>query len=190
MTGQAIGYIRVSSTDQNSARQLDGVTLDRIFEDKASGSSADRPKLKECLAYLRDGDTLHVHSIDRLARNLADLQNIVDDLVGRGVAVEFHKENLRFVGGDNPMQTLMLQMLGAFAQFERALIRSRQQEGIAAALAAGKKLGRKPALSDAQVREAKQRRASGESVISLSKAFGISRASMYVNLGESNHAPK
>lgn len=179
--GKSIGYIRVSSADQNTARQLEGVELDRVFEDKASGSAADNRKaLQECLHYLRDGDTFHVHSIDRLARNLMDLQKLIDDLTGRGVVVRFHKEGLTFTGaGDDPMQTLMLHMMGAFAQFERALIRERQREGIAAAKAAGKSLGRRPALSAVQIDEAHQRKAAGESVTAIAQTLGVSRATLY-----------
>lgn len=180
MSGKQIGYVRVSSVDQNTARQLEGVELDRVFEDKASGAKSEKRKaLQECLRYLRDGDTLHVHSIDRLARNLLELQKIVEDLVERGVAVQFHKENLTFTGASDPMQMLMLQMMGAFAQFERAMIRERQREGIEAAKRAGKHLGRPAALTPAQIEEAAIRRGNGESVATLAQAFGISRAAMY-----------
>ena len=94
MSGKQIGYIRVSTIDQNTDRQLHGITLDKVFEDKCSGKDANRPQLKECLSYLRDGDTLHIHSIDRLARSLRDLLNIVEELLGRGVKIIFHKETL------------------------------------------------------------------------------------------------
>ncbi|WP_446682083.1 recombinase family protein [Deinococcus wulumuqiensis] len=94
--GQRVGYIRVSTTDQNTARQLDGVELDRIFEDKASGKDAKRPKLQELLAYVREGDTVIVHSMDRLARNVDDLRRIVTELSGRGVRVEFRREGVTF----------------------------------------------------------------------------------------------
>src|SRR6185437_7118784 len=136
--GQRIGYIRVSSVDQNTARQLDGIDLDRTFTDKASAKDANRPKLQECLRFLRDGDTLYVHSMDRLARNLIDLRQMVEDLTARGVAVEFVKERLSFTADASPMAKLLLNMMGAFAEFERELIRERQREGIALARAAGK----------------------------------------------------
>jgi DNA invertase Pin-like site-specific DNA recombinase len=174
--GQQVGYIRVSSIDQNTARQLEGIALHKRFEDKLSGAYDQRPALQQCLTYLREGDTLHLHSIDRLARNLADLEKIVTDLNARNVTVIFHNENLTFAAGTNDaMQTLVLQMLGAFAQFERAMIRTRQQEGIAAAKAAGKRLGRAPKLSANQITELKQRRSNGESVANLAVAYGISR---------------
>lgn len=187
-TGQHVGYIRVSSVDQETARQLAGIELDKTYTDKASGSTTDKRKaLAECLAYLRDGDTLHVHSIDRLARNLADLQNIVADLTRRGVTVRFEKECLTFSATADDamqiaMQTLMLQMLGAFAQFERAMIRERQREGIAAARAAGKHCGRPSALTSEQLASARARKAQGESVAAIAKDMGVSRATMYLNL--------
>lgn len=190
MSGKAIGYVRVSSVDQNSARQLDGVTLDRLFEDKASGSASDNRKaLQECLRYLRDGDVLHVHSIDRLARNLLDLRKLIADLTGRGVEVQFHKEGLRFAGNaEDPMQRLMLQMMGAFAEFERSMIRERQREGIQAAKARGQQLGRKPALSPEQVAEVRARRSGGESAVALAREFGVSRATLYSYLSEGEPA--
>ena len=144
----AVGYIRVSSVEQNTARQLEGVPLDKRFEDRVSGASCSRPALKECLNYLREGDVLHVHSIDRLARNLADLQNLVSDLTRRGVAIQFHTENLTFSGPSSPMQTLLFQVMGAFAQFERSMLKERQREGLAQAKAKGKHLGRPAKLTD------------------------------------------
>ncbi len=120
--GQRVGYIRVSTTDQNTARQLDGIELDRVFEDKASGKDARRPQLQELLAYVREGDTVIVHSMDRLARNVDDLRRIVTELSGRGVQVEFRREGVIFTGEDNPMNTLLLTMLGAVAEFLRACL--------------------------------------------------------------------
>jgi len=130
INGQQVGYIRVSSLLQNESRQLEGIELDITFTDKISGRDKERPELTNCLNHLRQGDTLHVHSIDRLARNLRDLESIVSSLTGRGVAVQFHKEGLTFTGDDNPMNTLMLQVMGACAQFELSMIRERQREGI------------------------------------------------------------
>ena len=130
MTGQQVGYVRVSTLIQNTSRQLDGVALHKVFEDKASGKNVDRPQLTACLAHLREGDTLHVHSMDRLCRNLDDLRRIVKDLTGRGVVVKFHKEGLSFTAEDSPMSNLLLSMLGAVAEFERSLILERQREGI------------------------------------------------------------
>lgn len=178
MSGQSIGYIRVSSVDQNTARQLDGVALDRTFEDKASGKDTDRPQLTACLLHLRDGDTLHVHSMDRLARNLDDLRRVVRELTARGVVVRFHKEGLTFTGEDSPMSNLLLSMLGAVSEFERALIRERQREGIAVAKAKGVYKGRKAVLTGDRLAELR-RRAVNESKTALAKEFGISRQTVY-----------
>ncbi|RRD66994.1 MULTISPECIES: recombinase family protein, partial [unclassified Desulfovibrio] len=107
----------------------------------------------ECREFLRAGDTLHVHSIDRLARNLQDLLTLIEELNRKSVTVRFHTENLTFTGKDDPFQKLQLQIIGAVAQFERAMLRERQREGIALAKAQGKYTGRKPSLSAAQVEE-------------------------------------
>jgi len=181
--GHDVGYIRVSSFSQNTDRQLDGIELEKIFEEKASAKDAKRPVLQECIGYLRSGDCLHVHSIDRLARNLMDLQKIVQSLNEKGVSIKFHKENLTFSGSnDNPMNKLMLQMMGAFAEFERALIRERQREGIAQAKKAGKQIGRKKALDDEQVAEIKKRVGAGEAKSKLAKVYGVSRQTLYTAL--------
>jgi DNA invertase Pin-like site-specific DNA recombinase len=127
--GQRIGYQRVSTVDQNTARQLDGVELDKVFTDRASGRDIKRPELARALDYVRDGDTLVVHSMDRLARNLEDLRRMVRELTSSGVKVEFVKESLTFAGDDSPMNTLLLSMLGAVAEFERSMILERQREG-------------------------------------------------------------
>lgn len=175
-----IGYIRVSSIDQKTSRQLHEVRLDKIFEDKVSGVSDERRALKECLSYIREGDTLHVHNIDRLARNLEDLQRLVRVITGKGVFVHFHKENLIFAAGEsNPMQTLMFQMLGAFAQFERSLIRERQREGIAQAKAQGRHLGRPAKLTKAMQQSILSRLDDGYVPSSLAKEFNISVSSIY-----------
>ncbi|TVM17196.1 recombinase family protein [Oceanidesulfovibrio indonesiensis] len=180
--GQHVGYVRVSTLTQHTDRQLDGVHLDHLFEDKASAKDTKRPELEACLEYLRHGDTLHVHSIDRLARNLSDLQEIVDDLTSRGISVQFHKENLTFTGQDSSMQKLMFQMMGAFAEFERSLIRERQREGIAIAKAKGKYKGRKKALTKEQVEEIKARKDQGEPMAKLAREYGVSRTTLYASL--------
>lgn len=176
-----IGYIRVSSIGQNTERQLDGLQLDKVFTDKASAKSTEgRPQLAMALDYLRDGDTLHVHSIDRLARNLEELQKLVRELTAKGVAVEFHKEHLRFTGdSSDAMAKLMMQMMGAFAEFERTLIKERQREGIAKARAQGKHLGRQRTLTDQNIEAIKARIALGESKASLARSYGISRQTLY-----------
>jgi DNA invertase Pin-like site-specific DNA recombinase len=179
---QHVGYIRVSTDDQTTARQLPDLELDRIFEDKLSGKDTRRPALKEALAYVREGDTLHVHSIDRLARNLQDLLALLSDLTGRGVAVTFHKERLAFTGEKNAFQDLQLHIIGAVAEFERSLIRERQREGIAAAKKAGKHLGRRPKLSPEQAGEVRARAAQGAEKKELAAEYGISRQTLYALL--------
>lgn len=165
--GQAVGYIRVSTEDQNTARQLEGVELTKTFTDKLSGKDTNRPALKECLAYLREGDTLHIHSLDRLARNLDDLRAIIKGLTGRGVAVRAHKEGLLFTGDDSPMANLLLSMLGAVAEFERQILKERQREGIAIAKQKGVYKGRKASLSEDQIAELKALATSGEKKAAL-----------------------
>lgn len=174
-----IGYQRVSTVEQNTSRQLEGVTVDKVFTDRVSGKDLNRPQLALAIDYVRDGDTLVIHSMDRLARNLEDLRKIVRELTGKGVHVEFVKEHLTFTGDDSPMNTLLLSMLGAVAEFERSTILERQREGIAIAKAKGKYKGRKAALSDEQVKELTQRKQAGESITSLASAFGISRQTVY-----------
>jgi DNA invertase Pin-like site-specific DNA recombinase len=179
-TGQTVGYVRVSTVDQNTDRQLDRLDLDKIFTDKASGKDANRPQLQQCLGYVREGDTLVVHSMDRLARSLKDLLSTVDDLVAREVTVRFIKEGLEFSNDDaNACNRLMLQMLGAVAEFERSLILERQREGIAIAKAKGVYKGRVPSLTDDQAAEVADRLASGESAVALAREYGVSRATVY-----------
>lgn len=177
--GERVGYQRVSTADQNTERQLDGIAVDRTFTDKASGKSTDRPALAEALRYLRDGDTFVIHSMDRLARNLEDLRRMVRELTGRGVRVEFVKESMTFTGADSPMNTLLLSMLGAVAEFERALILERQREGIAIAKAKGVYTGRKAKLTEDRAEELAARLAAGESATKLASEYGISRQSVY-----------
>ena len=177
--GKRGGYVRVSSLDQNTERQLEGVSLDKRFVDKASGKDTNRPQLQAALDYLRDGDVLVVHSMDRLARNLDDLRKIVMGLTERGVIVEFIKESLTFTSRDNAMSKFLLSVMGAFAEFERALIRERQREGIALAKRAGVYKGRKPSLTTERVKELRARVKAGEKKAALAREFGISRETLY-----------
>lgn len=179
--GQRIGYVRVSTLDQNTERQLEGVSLDKVFTDKASGKDTDRPQLQAALEYLREGDTLVCHSMDRLARNVEDLRRMVRELTGRGVAVEFLKESLTFTGEDSPMANLLLTMLGAVAEFERSLIKERQREGIAIAKSKGVYRGRKAALSAEQVEalKAQDKARNGKNRAALAREHGISRETLY-----------
>ena len=179
ITGQRVGYIRVSSLDQNVDRQLDGITVDRTFTDSASGKDVQRPQLGSMLNFVRDGDTVIVHSMDRLARNLDDLRSIVRQLTAKGVRVQFVKEQLTFTGDDTAMATLLLSVMGAFAEFERALIRERQREGIDLAKKRGAYRGRKRSLSEAQVSQLVQRASSGAAKATLAREFGVSRETVY-----------
>lgn len=179
MKGQRIGYIRVSSYDQNPERQLEQVQLDRIFSDQASGKDVHRPQLKELLRFARDGDIVVVHSMDRLARNLDDLRTLVKKFTERGISIQFLKEGLTFTNEDSPMSNLLLSVMGAFAEFERALIKERQREGIEIAKKKGVYKGRKKSLSTEKILLLKQRIANGETKTHLAKEFGISRETLY-----------
>jgi DNA invertase Pin-like site-specific DNA recombinase len=183
----AVAYVRVSSVDQNTDRQLENiksVSPDKVFTDKCSGKDTKRPQLEALLSYIREGDTLVVHSLDRLGRSLDDLRKVVTDLNGRGIAVEFLKEGLTFTGddSDSSMSKLMFNMLGSFAEFERSLIRERQREGIALAKKAGVYRGRKPSLTAEQAENLRQRVAAGEKKAGLAREFGISRETLYAYL--------
>ena len=174
-----VAYRRVSTTDQNTDRQLPGESFDKEFEDKASAKDVKRPQLQAMIEFIREGDTVVVHSIDRLARNLADLESMIQQFNEKGVAVEFRKESLKFSGGADAMQTLMLQMMGAFAQFERSMIRERQREGVAAAKAKGKHMGRPSGLDTKQLKSLRAKRSAGVPVKDLQDEFNLSRASVY-----------
>jgi DNA invertase Pin-like site-specific DNA recombinase len=179
ISGQRVGYIRVSSLDQNIIRQLDGIQLDRIFTDRLSGKDLHRPQLDAMIGFVRDGDTVLVHSMDRLARNLDDLRSTVRTLTGKGVRVEFVKEQLTFTGEDTAMATLLLSVMGAFAEFERALLLDRQREGIALAKQRGAYRGRKPSLNSEQIARLTERAAAGDAKTALAREFGISRETVY-----------
>jgi len=131
------------------------------------------------MSFARTGDTVVVHSMDRLARNLDDLRRIVQTLTRRGVRVEFVKEHLVFTGEDSPMANLMLSVMGAFAEFERALLRERQREGIALARQRGVYRGRKKSLSDIEITELRRRINEGDKKAQLARDFGISRETLY-----------
>lgn len=171
-----IGYMRVSSADQNTDRQLDGFKLDYTYTEKLSGKNTDRPELKTMLEQMRGDELVLVHSIDRLARNLKDLQSIVDTITSKGATIRFIKENLEFSSNaSNPLNTLMFQMLGAFAEFERSMISSRQKEGIAKAKSKGVYAGRQIQIDDlfkAVIRDVKANEL-GKSAIA--RKHGISR---------------
>ncbi len=179
LNGHRMGYVRVSSFDQNPERQLDHVRVDRQFTDKASGKDTQRPELDALRSFVREGDTVVVHSMDRLARNLDDLRRLVQELTTRRVRIEFVKENLPLTGEDSPMANLMLSVMGVFAEFERAVIRERQREGIARAKQHGAYRGRKKSLSPERAADLRQRAAAGEQKAKLAREFGMSRETLY-----------
>jgi len=178
--GQTVGYRRVSSASQCLDRQeLEG--CDRLFEENASGASRDkRPALQQMIAYVRQGDEVIVHSIDRLARSLQDLQGIIDELTAKGVRIRFIKESLVFGGSEeDPAGKLMLQVLGAISEFERTLIRNRQAEGIEAAKKRkGYRHGRKPTVDKEAVINAWEA-APASSLADLAGEVGCSRSTVH-----------
>ncbi|MYM65408.1 recombinase family protein [Pseudoduganella sp. FT55W] len=182
--GQTVGYVRVSSVGQNTVRQLDGIELDETFTDKCSGSDTNRPELKRMLTHVRKGDTVVVHEISRLARNTADLLSLVQQLTEKGVTITFHKEQLTFTGDkDNPVNKMMLTMLGAVSAFELAMINDRRAEGQAKARAAGKHMGRSAKLNkETQDKLRKEAAVPGANKAKLAEDYGISRATLYAIL--------
>ena len=150
-----------------------------MFTNKASGKDTKRPALDDLMEFVREGDTVVVHSMDRLARNLDDLWQKVQKLTSQGIRVQFIKENLIFTGEDSPMAALMLSVMGAFAEFERALIRERQREGIALAKQRGAYRGRKRSLSGKDIAEVRRRIDAGEKKAKVAREYGISRETLY-----------
>ena len=149
---QTVAYLRVSLGQQSTDRQFIDIDYDKEFIDKVSAKDTERPQLKAMLEHVRDGDTVVVHSMDRLARNTKDLLEIVEGLKAKGVTIKFIKENLAFTAGaDNSMNNLLLTMLGALAQFERELKLERQREGIEAAKQKGLYKGRSSSINREEV---------------------------------------
>lgn len=185
MSNQQVGYIRVSTIDQNTDRQLLNVPLDKTFTDKCSGKDVNRPALIELIEYAREGDTVHVHDISRMARNTEDLLRLVKEFTDKGIHLNFHKESLVFTGENSPMQQLMLTMLGGIYQFERAMILERQREGIAVAKQNGKYKGRPVdgALHQRIIVLAEQ----GNNKMQITAQLGCSRTTVYKALKISSH---
>ena len=186
-----VGYVRVSSLDQNLDRQLEELThqgVEKIFQDRISGKNVDRPELKAMLAFVREGDVLIVHSLDRLARNLSDLLLMVQELTERGVSIRFLSEKLDFEAGKDasPISKLMLSLVGAFAEFERSMIRRRQAEGIAIAKERGVYTGRQRTVSDETIKKVKSLIDQGVPLAKAAKMNKISRSTVYryLNINE------
>ena len=171
-----VGYKRVSSIDQNLDRQDLG-DVERAFEEKVSGKDTNRAALQEMLGFVREGDEVVVFSIDRLARALRDLKSIIQQMNDKGVAVSFLSERLTFTGkADDAFSRLQLQMMGAFAEFERNITRKRQAEGIAKAKERGVYKGRKKQVSDTKIVELKSK---GYGVTEIAEEMGINRVTVY-----------
>jgi DNA invertase Pin-like site-specific DNA recombinase len=179
MKGMRIGYVRVSDGDQNPDRQLNEIPLDKKFIDKCSGKDLNRPQFKAMMEFIRDGDILVVHSLDRLARNLYDLKKTVNTLVGKNIQVQFLKENLIFSGEESPMSSLLLAIMGAFAEFEREIIRERQKEGIKLARERGVYAGRKKMLNPDQIAEVHRLAKEGYKKTKIAEMFNMSREVVY-----------
>ncbi len=180
MKGQKIGYIRVSTVEQNTTRQLDGLELDRVFTDKCAGKDTNRPELTNLLKFVRSGDTIFVHSMDRLARNLDDLRKLVNSITDNNISITFVKENLTFLKDDkNPISKLILSVVGSIAEFERSLIKERQLEGIAIAKKANKYKGRVKSLNKDQIAEMHQMITDRYKKVDIAKKFGIHYVTLY-----------
>ena len=182
-TTQRVAYVRVSSAGQNLDRQLEaiGQTDKTCREYQSAATASERPVLREALDYVREGDTLVVASIDRLARNLRDMLTIMEELEAKGVTVEFCTQGLtvRPDGGDLTTK-LILHIITAVAQSEREMIRERQAEGIAIAKQTpGKYTGRKRALSNAAIRDVRTQAAAGLPKDQIAREYGISRNTLY-----------
>ncbi|WP_405490325.1 recombinase family protein [Streptomyces sp. NBC_00096] len=186
-TGHLIGYARVSTDDQEAQLQHDALAAagcTRVFTDKASGKNTDRPELAVVLDYVRPGDTLCVWKLDRFARSLIDLVNMVDALAARGIGFKVLTGALASIDPNTPDGRLMLQVVGAMAEFERSLIKDRTRAGLDAARAQGR-VGGRPAVMDAdKLAAAKARKRKGESVTAIAKALGVSRATLYRALSD------
>ena len=174
-------YIRVSTVEQNTERQLKDIACDRIYEEKISGKDTNRPQLQAMLSNIRSGDIINIHEMSRLARNTRDLLNLVEEITSKGATVVFHKENLTFKGNEkqDPYQKMMMTMLGAVAELERSILLERQREGIAIAKAKGKYKGGKNKLTEEQIAELNTLHTQGMPIVRIAKQFKITRPTVY-----------
>ncbi|WP_027587676.1 recombinase family protein [Acidipropionibacterium thoenii] len=187
-SGQTVGYVRVSTTDQNPARQLEAIgTVDRLFAEKISARTTDRPQLQAMLAYVRSGDLVRVKSPDRLARSTTDLLALVNHLKDKDVQIQFIDQPA--LNTDSPQGEFMLTILGAVAQLERATIKERQAEGIALAKARGV-YDRTPKLSADQIEQARRHIADGVPKAKIARDLNVSRQTLYTALaGQGRYRP-
>lgn len=176
--GKTIGYIRVSTDEQNPERQLAGLILDKIFIEYASGTKTDRYQLNLLMEYVREDDVVIVHSMDRLARNVRHLLQLIDFFVGKKVKIQFLKEHLTFSGDDSPAAKLLLTMMGAVAEFEITLLKERQMEGIKIAKAAGKYKGGHTVFTPARIEAIHEALKTRKSITRIAFDVGISRCSL------------
>lgn len=185
--GQKLGYVRVSTIRQNPDRQLEGLELDKTFIDTTSGKNTDRPGLTELWEYAREGDIIYVHSLDRLARNLNDLLDLVERFNKRKITLSFVHEHLTFTGDDNPMSKLLLGMLGAVSEFERTLIRERQLEGIAKAKERGVYQDtsyRRKKIKDPDLKTFIKAANAGMTKAEMARMFNVNRSTIYRYLNQ------
>lgn len=182
--GKRVGYIRVSTTEQNPERQLENISLDKKFIDYASSRTLERPQLQSLLDYCREDDVIFVHSMDRLARNARELRDVVDALIAKGIQVHFCKENLHFDGSENSMSKLLLSIMAAFAEFEYEFNRERQREGIEIAKRAGKYKGRQRKVAKYRLHEVKEKIDSCRSRSQMARDLGIARSTLYKYMRE------
>jgi DNA invertase Pin-like site-specific DNA recombinase len=174
-----IGYARVSTQDQSLDRQIDAlndVGVERIYQDKISGTKWIRKGMDEMLNYARDGDTIVVSSLDRLGRTLSEIIRTADDLLKRGIVLRALKEGIDY---STAVGQMIAGIFGSLAQYERTLINERAAEGRAAAKLRGKQTGRSPALTVDQVALARRMREADESIETIRTTLGCSRATLY-----------
>jgi DNA invertase Pin-like site-specific DNA recombinase len=190
MVGKKIAYIRVSSEGQNTSRQdqqIEELHVDKVFTEKVSGKNIqDRPQFQMMLEYAREDDIIYCADLSRWGRSLIDIKTSITALTSKGVTVVFLKENLTFSGNDDPMSNLLLGILSSLAEWERAVIKSRQMEGVKIAQERGvykERCGRKPKLSEEQIKEVKKRVADGEKRSDVAVAYGVSRQTVYNLVG-------
>lgn len=190
MAGKRIAYIRVSSEGQSTSRQdqqIDELNVDKVFSEKVSGRNIqDRPQFQLMLDYAREDDQIFCAELSRWGRSMIDIRNSISFLTSKGVTVTFLKENLTFSNKNDDMSNLLLGILSSLAEWERAVIKSRQMEGVKIAQEKGiykERCGRKPKLTEEQIKEVKRRVKAGEKRADVAVAFGVSRQTVYNLVG-------